>query len=114
MSMYGRPISYVSKFVTSREFNDFHDILVKIYLDPKMRKTDEAITFYSNLIVMGTNGLKHIMPKSFGTVLDRDLIPLQKLVRALSEYSKQLGKKGNMAKMGLRDLDFTVYGEVGL
>jgi len=109
MSMYGRPTSYVSKFVSSREFNDFQDLLVKIYLDPKMRKTEEAITFYSNLIVMGTNGLKHIMPKSFGTVLDRDLIPLQKLVRALSEYSKQLGKKGNMAKMGLRDLDFTVY-----
>ena len=109
MSMTNRPESYVSKFLTSSEFNDFQDLLVKIYLDPKMQKTEEAITLYSNLIVMGTNGLKHIMPKSFGTVLDRDLIPLQKLVRALSEYSKQLGKKGNMARMGVRELDFTVY-----
>ena len=109
MSMINRPESYVSKFLASSEFNDFQDLLVKIYLDPKMQKTEEAITLYSNLIVMGTNGLKHIMPKSFGAVLDRDLIPLQKLVRALSEYSKQLGKKGNMARMGVRELDFTVY-----
>jgi len=109
LSMNNRPESYVSKFLASSEFNDFQDLLVKIYLDPKMHKTKEAITLYSNLIIMGTNGLKHIMPKSFGTVLDRDLIPLQKLVRALSEYSKQLGKKGNMARMGVRELDFTVY-----
>jgi len=109
MSMANRPESYVSKFLTSSEFNDFQDLLMKIYLNGKMHKTDEAITLYSNLIIMGTNGLKHIMPKSFSAVLDRDLIPVQKLVHALSEYSKQLGKKGNMAKMGIRDLDFTVY-----
>ena len=38
MSMTNRPESYVSKFLTSSEFNDFQDLLVKIYLDPKMQK----------------------------------------------------------------------------
>ena len=109
MSMTNRPESYLSKFLTSGEFNDFQDLLMKIYLNGKMHKTEEAIALYSNLIIVGCNGLKHIMPRSFIGVLDRDLIPLQKLVHALTEYSKQLGKKGNMAKMGIRDLDFTVY-----
>jgi len=102
MSMENRPESYLSKFLASEEFNKFQDILMTIYLSPKASKSDEAMAIYTNLIIMGANGIKQLMPKSFHPVLDRDLLPLQKLCHSIAEYSKQLGKKGELV-----NLDFT-------
>lgn len=109
MNFENRPKSYLSEFLSSIEFNDFQDILLKIYLNPKVRNSDEAMAIYTNLIIMGTTGLKHIMPKSFHSVLDRDLVPLQKLVHSIAEYSKKMGKKGDLAYKGLTGLDFSIY-----
>ena len=96
MSMDNRPESYLSKFLSSKEFNEFQDILMRIYLSPKVSKSDEAMVIYSNLMIMGANGIKQLMPKSFHPVLDRDLMPLQKLCHSIAEYSKQMGKKGEL------------------
>jgi len=109
MQFEDRPKSYVSELVSSKEFNDFQDILMRIYLHPEIRKSEEAMVIYSNLMIMGANGIKHLMPKSFEPVLDRDLVPLQKLVHSIAEYSKKMGKKGEMAYQGLTDLDFSMY-----
>lgn len=109
MQFEDRPKSYVSEFLSSKEFNDFQDILMKTYLHPKIQKSEEAMVIYSNLMIMGANGIKHLMPKSFHSALDRDLIPLQKLCHSIAEYSKKMGKKGEMAYQGLTDLDFTIY-----
>jgi len=67
------------------------------------------MVIYTNMIIMGAHGIKQLMPKSFHPVLDRDLIPLQKLVHSIAEYSKKMGKKGNLAYQGLTGLDFGVY-----
>jgi len=109
MQFENRPKSYISEFLSSAEFNDFQDMLMRIYLSPKIQKSEEAMVIYSNLMIMGANGIKHLMPKSFHPVLDRDLIPLQKLVHSIAEYSKKMGKKGEMAYQGLTDLDFSLY-----
>ena len=109
MQFENRPKSYVSEFLSSKEFNDFQDILMRIYLSPTVSKSDEAMVIYTNLMIMGANGIKHLMPKSFHPVLDRDLIPLQKLCHSIAEYSKKMGKKGEMAYQGLTDLDFSLY-----
>ena len=109
MQFENRPKSYVSEFLSSIEFNDFQDILMRIYLHPKIQQSDEAMAIYTNLIIVGTTGLKHIMPKSFHSVLDRDLVPLQKLVHSIAEYSKKMGKKGELVYSGLTGLDFSIY-----
>ena len=109
MQFENRPKSYASEFLSSKEFNDFQDILMRIYLHPKIQKSDEAMAIYTNLIIMGAHGIKQIMPKSFHPVLDRDLIPLQKLCHSIAEYSKKMGKKGELAYQGLTGLDFTIY-----
>jgi len=109
MNFENRPKSYLSEFLSCKEFNDFQDALMKIYLNPKVRNTDQAMAIYTNLLIMGTNGIKHIMPKSFHSVLDRDLVPLQKLVHSIAEYSKKMGKKGELAYEGLTGLDFSIY-----
>ena len=94
--------NYISEFLSSKEFNEFQDILMKIYLHGKISKSDEAMAIYTNLIIMGARGIKELMPKSFHPVLDRDLLPLQKLCHSIAEYSKQMGKKGELV-----GLDFT-------
>ena len=109
MQFENRPKSYVSEFLSSTEFNDFQDILMRIYLHPKIQQSDEAMAIYTNLIIVGTTGLKHIMPKSFHPVLDRDLVPLQKLCHSIAEYSKKIGKKGDLAYKGLTNLDFAIH-----
>ena len=109
MQFEDRPKSYTAEFLSSKEFNDFQDILMRIYLSPKVSKSDEAMVIYTNLMIMGANGIKHLMPKSFHPVLDRDLLPLQKLCHSIAEYSKKMGKKGEMAYQGLTDLDFSLY-----
>ena len=109
MQFENRPKNYTSEFLSSIEFNDFQDILMRIYLHPKIQKSDEAMVIYSNLMIMGANGIKHLMPKSFHPVLDRDLIPLQKLCHSIAEYSKKMGKKGELAYEGLTGLDFSIY-----
>ena len=105
MSMDNRPDSYLSKFLASEEFNEFQDILMKIYLSPKASKSDEAMAIYSNLIIMGANGIKQLMPKAFHPVLDRDLLPLQKLCHSIAEYSKQMGKKGELVDFNFQKYD---------
>ena len=95
-------------FYQAKEFNEFQDILMRIYLSPTVQKSDEAMVIYSNLIIMGANGIKHLMPKSFHPVLDRDLLPLQKLCHSIAEYSKKW-VKSEMAYQGLTDLDFSLY-----
>ena len=109
MQFENRPKSYASKFLSSKEFNDFQDVLMRMYLHPQIQKSDEALAIYTNMIIVGSNGLKHIMPKSFQPVLDRDLIPLQNLVHSIAEYSKRMGKKGELAYQGLTGLDFGIY-----
>ena len=109
MQFENRPKSYLSEVLSSKEFNEFQDILMKIYLNPKIQKSEEAMVIYSNLMIMGANGIKHLMPKSFHSALDRDLIPLQKLCHSIAEYSKKMGKKGEMAYQGLTNLDFNLY-----
>ena len=105
MNMDNRPKSYVSEFLSSKEFNEFQDILMKIYLSPKASKSDEAMAIYTNLIIMGAHGIKQLMPKSFHPVLDRDLLPLQKLCHSIAEYSKQMGKKGKLIDLNFEKSD---------
>ena len=109
MQFENRPKSYASKFLSSKEFNDFQDVIMRMYLHPQIQKSDEAMVIYTNLMIMGANGIKHLMPKSFHPVLDRDLIPLQELCHSIAEYSKKMGKKGELAYQGLTDLDFNLY-----
>ena len=105
MSMDNRPDSYLSKFLASEEFNRFQDILMKIYLHGKISKSEEAMVIYTNLMIMGARGIKELMPKSFHPVLDRDLLPLQKLCHSIAEYSKQMGKKGELANLDFSKSD---------
>ena len=109
MNFENRPKSYLSEFLSCKEFNDFQDVLMRMYLHPQIQKSDEAMVIYTNLMIMGANGIKHLMPKSFHPVLDRDLLPLQKLCHSIAEYSKKMGKKGELAYQGLTGLDFSIY-----
>ena len=102
------PNKQVSDFLTSKEFVEFQEVLSKLYMSPKIIETEYAMALYQNLILFGTSGLRRIMPKPFEDVINRDLLPLQRLEYSIAEYSKQFGKKGVLAYKGLSDFDFTL------
>jgi hypothetical protein len=90
---------YPAEILTSKEFSEFQEVLMDLYLYPSGIDKEYAMALYSNSLLFGIAGLKQIMPKSFHDVLDFYIVPLTKLVYSLSEHDKELGKKGTMIKI---------------
>ena len=83
----------LSDILTSHEFNNH----IKRIMDfAKHHKVDEdyMVSFYSNMIQFGVQGITKHMPREFTPLIEEHLQPLTRLLTSITAYSKQVGKKG--------------------
>jgi len=92
----------LSDILTSPEFNDH---IKRIMNFAKLGKADEdyMVSFYSNMIQFGVNGISKHMPREFTPLIEEHLAPLTRLLTSITAYSKQVGKKGTSAYMPIYD-----------
>ena len=94
-------IQYLSKknksdILTSPEFND-HMKRIMDFSKHSLVDEDYMVSFYSNMIQFGINGITQNMPREFTPLIEEHLKPLTRLLTAITAYSKQVGKKGSSA-----------------
>ena len=94
-------IQYLSKknksdILTSPEFNDHMKRIMDFSKDSQVDE-EYMVSFYSNMIQFGVNGIAQNMPKEFTPLIEEHLKPLTRLLNSITAYSKQVGKKGTSA-----------------
>jgi len=86
-----------AKILTSLQFNDFLSRIINpVNKDDKIHE-DYLASYYTNMVKHGMKGITNHLPREFTELIDQHLKPLITLLNSISEYSKQVGKKGSTA-----------------
>ena len=85
-----------SEIFSSGEFNEFLRSVIRYSKSSKV-DDDYLASFYPNLVKHGIVGITSNLPKEFTTLIDEHLKPLMNLLESITAYSKQVGKKGDIA-----------------
>jgi len=95
-----------SDILTSQEFNEHMKRIMDLSKHGQVDE-DYTVSFYSNMIQFGVNGITQNMPREFTPLIEEHLKPLTRLLTAITAYSKQVGKKGESAFTAFYDLNST-------
>ena len=93
------PSSYKIKIMTSRDFEDFINLITsQDYVLKKSGDNEKAFTFlvYQNFFNIGIKGLIETMPREFQTYLNNEMRPILSLMHSIAEYSLKVNPKSNI------------------
>ena len=86
-----------AQILTSPEFTDFMARIISPVNKDDSIHEDYLASYYTNMVKHGMKGITNHLPREFTELIDQHLKPLITLLNSISEYSKQVGKKGSTA-----------------